>query len=472
MNYQPSIGIETHVQLATKSKLFCPCDNNAREAKPNTLVCPVCMGLPGTLPVLNHQAIQLALRVGMALNGQIAATTKFDRKNYFYPDLPKGYQISQFDQPIVGQGSVEFELAGQRVKVGITRAHLEEDAGKLTHPEGADYSLVDLNRAGTPLMEIVSEPDLHSAAEAKAYAQEIYNIVRYAKVSDADLYHGNMRFDVNVSLAAEGSQQLGTRTETKNLNSFRAVERAVAYEIKRQTELLEKGQKIIQETRGWDEAKGQTISQRSKEEAHDYRYFPEPDLPPIVVTKEMLAEAKQDLMTPNNARQELSKLGLADTRREVLVNSPEAVLGYLNDVSNQLFKSTEDQALVALTLEQDQKLREAYGSLNHNQKQHLAKLAEAVSKKTISATMFKQAINPVVLGGEDVGLYLKPQVSDQTQLEVIADQVIKANPQAVADYHAGQERAHKFLVGQVMKASAGQANPTMVNEILATKLKA
>src|SRR3990167_7357823 len=280
--YVPVIGIETHVQLKTKTKLFCSCNNDARGAEPNTYVCPVCLGLPGSLPYLNETAIKLALRIGVALNAKIAKLTKFDRKNYFYPDLPKGYQISQYDEPIVGQGYVELPCNGKRI--GVERAHLEEDAGKLLHE--ADNSLLDLNRAGTPLVEIVSEPDIASPAEAKEYAQELYNIIRYAQVSDVDLYHGNMRFDVNVSVREKGGE-LGTRTETKNLNSFRAVEKAAEYEIKRQTELLNKGEQIVQETRGWDEAKGKTTSQRGKEEAHDYRYFPEPDIPPVDITADM-----------------------------------------------------------------------------------------------------------------------------------------------------------------------------------------
>ena len=281
ITYESVIGIECHVQLKTKTKLFAAVNNDAREAPPNTLVSHIDFGLPGALPVLNGKAVELATRAAFALGTKPEKFSKFDRKHYFYPDLPKGYQISQYDQPIIGKGAITIEVDGEEKTVGITRAHLEEDAGKSTHPAGQDYSLVDLNRAGTPLLEIVSEPDLHTAAEAKAYARELYLRMRYADVSDANLYYGNMRFDVNVSVSK--TDQLGTRSETKNLNSFRAVEKAVEYEATRQIELLEKGERIVQETRGWDDAKQKTISQRSKENADDYRYMPDPDLPPIVL---------------------------------------------------------------------------------------------------------------------------------------------------------------------------------------------
>ena len=269
--YEVVIGIECHVQLSTRSKLFCGCDNDSRDALPNTHVCEVCLGLPGTLPVLNKRAVELAIRMGLALNTKFPDNlhTKFDRKNYFYPDLPKGYQITQFDEPIVPNGFVTFPLDGKMKRVGITRAHLEGDAGKLTHPDGKDYSLVDLNRAETPLLEIVSEPDMRSAAEAKGYAQELHNLARYAGVSDANLYYGNQRFDVNVSVRLVGAAELGTRTETKNLNSFKAIERSIEYETRRQIVAIENGERIRQETRGWNEAKGETYPMRSKEDADE-----------------------------------------------------------------------------------------------------------------------------------------------------------------------------------------------------------
>jgi aspartyl-tRNA(Asn)/glutamyl-tRNA(Gln) amidotransferase subunit B len=294
--YIPTIGIECHVQLKTKTKLFSGADNDARGKAPNTVVNAVDFGLPGVLPFLNQEAVELAIRAGIVLNAEIAQHSRFDRKHYFYPDLPKGYQITQLDKPTVGKGFIEVPRSdGSTFNVRITRAHMEEDAGKLTHPAGADYSLVDLNRAGTPLIEIVSEADMHSASEAKAFAKELYLLMTYAGVTYGDLYHGNMRFDVNVSVAKKGSSQLGTRTETKNLNSFRSVERAVEYEVKRQIDLLEKGEKIKQETRGWHDAKQKTFSQRSKEEAEDYRYFPDADIPPVVLMPDDIERVKNTI---------------------------------------------------------------------------------------------------------------------------------------------------------------------------------
>ena len=309
--YYPTIGLECHVQLKTRTKLFAGVDNDAREARPNSLISPLCIGLPGTLPILNVEAVRLAIRAGLALRAEIAEISHFDRKHYFYPDLPKGYQISQYERPIIGSGIVEVPMDdGSTTAVRITRAHLEEDAGKTTHPAGRDYSLVDFNRTGTPLLEIVSEPDMHSAAEAREFAHELYLIMKYAAVSDVDLYHGNMRFDVNVSVSSD-SEKLGIRSETKNLNSFRSVEKAVAFEIRRQISLLEKNQRVVQETRGWDEAKQRTTSQRSKEEAHDYRYFPDPDIPPISIDKAMIAQAAEEMpLLPAALREKFGLLGL------------------------------------------------------------------------------------------------------------------------------------------------------------------
>ena len=285
VEYEMTIGIECHVQLATKTKLFSPADNDARDAEPNSKTRPIDFGLPGMLPILNWEAVRLAIKAGKALNAQIAPISRFDRKHYFYPDLPKGYQTTQMYQPIILAGHVDAPLEdGSVVHVRVHHAHMEEDAGKLTHY--SDYSLVDLNRAGTPLIEIVSEPDMHSAAEAKAYATELYRLMTFAGVTHGDLYHGNMRFDVNISVAPKGSTELGKRAEVKNLNSFRSVEKAALYEFERQVALLEKGEKVVQETRGWDDATGKTSSQRSKEDAQDYRYMPDPDIPPIVLSQQ------------------------------------------------------------------------------------------------------------------------------------------------------------------------------------------
>lgn len=478
--YEVVIGIETHVQLATKTKLFCGCNNDAREAEPNSYVCPVCTGMPGALPVLNKRAVELSLQAGHALNAYENATefhSKFDRKNYFYPDSPMNYQITQFDEPIVGKGYVEFPVDGETKRVGITRAHLEADAGKLTHPAGTDYSLVDLNRAGTPLLEIVSEPDMRSAAEAKAYAQELYNLMRYAGVSDANLYYGNMRFDVNVSLRPVGSKEFGTRTESKNLNSFRAVAGVVEYETKRQAELLDKGETIVQETRGWDENKGETFSQRSKEEAHDYRYFPEPDIPPLVITEKMLAAAREAFPEdrhPHHIRTVMMEHGLQNKVAEALLAEPELAFlyldavegarkGYHRRISNWL--TGEVKALM---------LSETIGPGPHLTPKRIIDLADMVEDGELSSTAAKEVLVEVMKTGREPKIIAKNknliQNSDTGALEKIVDEVIAANPEPWEQFKAGEQKVLGFLVGQVMKASKGQANPPMVNDILKKKL--
>lgn len=474
--YEVVIGIETHVQLATKTKLFCGCDNDSRVAKPNKHVCPVCIALPGALPVLNKRAVELALRVGLALNGKIPKHTKFDRKNYFYPDSPSGYQITQFDQPIVGKGYVEFPVEGKTIKIGVTRAHLEADAGKLTHPAGKDYSLVDLNRAGTPLMEIVSEPDIRSAVEAKAYAQELYHLMRYAGVSDADLYYGNMRFDVNVSLRPVGQKEFGTRTETKNLNSFRAVYNSVEFEIKRQTELLEKGKEIVQETRGWDEDKQATFSQRSKEEAHDYRYFPEPDLPPLVITEKMLVEAKKAMPgpMPNWIRKQLTGAGISDKEQEALIGSREnAFLWSRIQTAHSEYAKFAFNWLIGDQVRLSEEKRQTLQQSEITQPQ-LTYVAHMVKEGKLSSTNAKVLLANLWDKFESVDKVAKRlgliQVSDTGELENIVDQVIADNPGPVGQYRGGETKVAGFLVGQVMKLSKGQANPPMVNEILKRKL--
>ncbi|HVE80676.1 MAG TPA: Asp-tRNA(Asn)/Glu-tRNA(Gln) amidotransferase subunit GatB [Candidatus Dormibacteraeota bacterium] len=466
--YEAVIGIETHVQLATKSKLFCGCDNDSREAEPNVNICPVCAALPGSLPVLNGKAVELAIRAGLALNGEIPKQTKFDRKNYFYPDNPSNYQITQYDEPIVGKGKVE--LPGGKT-VGVTRAHLEADAGKLVHPPGKDYSLVDLNRAGTPLMEIVSEPDMRTAGEAKAYAQELYHLMRYAGVSDCDLYYGNMRFDVNISLRLAGSKELGTRAEIKNLNSFRAVYGVVEYEAGRQAEVLDSGGKVEQETRGWNEDKQITFSQRSKEEAHDYRYFPEPDLPPIVVTDAMLAKAKAGLpdIMPNDVRSTLAELEVKKQDVEFLVEEallaekvfesrqhtqdPKRIIHIINWVANQFNDEFRGKTPDAKRLAQLADMFEDG-------------IVSSTNAKNIFILMHEDSADPEELA-EKHG-YL--QVSDEGELQTIVEQVIKNNPKPVQQYKSGDEKVLGFLVGQVMKESKGQANPPMVNDIIKKKL--
>ena len=477
-DYEVVIGIETHVQLATKTKLFCACDNDAREAEPNTKVCPVCMGFPGTLPVLNEMAVKLALRLGLALNAdyQLPMHTKFDRKNYFYPDLPKGYQITQFDEPIVPGGWVEFPLEGGVKRVGITRAHLEGAAGKLTHPDGADYSLVDLNRAETPLVEIVSEPDMSTAAEAKGYAQELHNIVRYAGVSAANLYFGNMRFDVNVSVRPVGASLLGTRTETKNLNSFRAIERVVEYESARQVQVIEGGGTIRQETRGWNDAKQTTYPMRSKEDADEYRYFPEPDLPPVVVTQSMIDDANDFEFLPAEIRAALSKATLPADEIEVLVSAddleairmwhqvwienPEQVRFAFNWLIGDHIKLAEEKSqtlgqsdITSLTLAMVGKMVQD-GKLSSS------------NAKVLLRHLWDQDEGAIHVA-EKLGLI---QESDEGALGEIVDQVIASQAQAVADYRGGNERAFGALVGAAMKASRGQGNPQVLSQLLRAKL--
>lgn len=470
--YQVDIGIECHVQLKTKSKLFCSCGNDAREAEPNTLVCEICLGFPGTLPYLNEQAVWLSIRAGLALNGEIAKFTKFDRKNYFYPDLPKGYQITQFDQPIVGKGHVDVPLGDSTFKVGITRAHMEEDAGKLVHPPTKDYSLVDLNRAGTPLLEIVSEPDIHSPAQAKAYAQELHNIMRYADVSEVDLYYGNMRFDVNTSVRLKGAKKLGTRTETKNLNSFRNVERAAEFEIERQIELLEKGEKITQETRGWDDAKGKTTSQRSKEEADEYRYFPEPDLPPLRIAEDMIRKIEKTMpMLPKQIRKNLQEAGIDAATSEVILSNPADV---------ELLATVQDKVhLAGLVKYLTGKIR-AYRNENPDKQitinpDVLIELFQMSQTGKIGSSAADDIIVAIIETGKRPADIAKEknliQVSDISAIEKIVDTAIKNNEKAVADYRAGNENSLKFLVGQVMKESKGQANPSMAQELLLKKLK-
>ena len=471
--YVPTIGIECHIQLKTKTKLFTAVDNDAREAKPNTLVSPLCFGMPGALPVLNHDAIDLAIKAGIALNAEVANFSKFDRKHYFYPDLPLGYQITQFDEPIVGKGSVDVPLGDTTFKVGITRAHMEADAGKSSHPTGADHSLVDLNRAGTPLLEIVSEPDMHSAQEARAFVKELYYLIKYSGASDVDLYYGNMRFDVNVSLSKPG-EPMGTRTETKNLNSFRSVERAVEYEIARQTEVLDGGDKIKQETRGWDDDKGKTFSQRDKEDAHDYRYFPDPDLPPIVIEDSRIASVRDDMpLLPPAIREILAKSGVADDKFDTILENEDFVTMLLT-ASDEGVSGKPLQRMVNWLTGEIQKLKSESSDEVHLTFAHLSELNDMVDAGELSSTAAKEVLTDVAVHGGSAKDVAKEknliQVSDTGAIEGYVDQVLSENEQAVADVKNGEMKAIGFLVGQVMKLSKGQANPGMVNKMINEKI--
>ncbi len=472
--YKTTIGIECHVQLKTKTKLFSSVGNDAREAPPNTLVSHICFGLPGALPVLNKEVIHLATRAAFALGTEPERFSKFDRKHYFYPDLPKGYQISQFDQPIIGKGSITVNVNGEPKEVGITRAHLEEDAGKSTHPAGKDYSLVDLNRAGTPLLEIVSEPDMHSSAEAKAYARELYLRMKYADVSEANLYYGNMRFDVNVSVSK--TDELGTRSETKNLNSFRSVEKAVEYEVNRQIELLEKGEKIVQETRGWDDAKQKTLSQRSKENADDYRYMPDPDLPPIVITDDYVASIKAEMPElPNDYREKFKVVGLDAKTTEDVIAVPETA----RLVSRILDASSPEHArriafwMMLESEDLDETATEQMTNKPVSDKQFIA-LSQLVSDKKLSSTAAKEVLAEMLKTGKDPEAIAESknliQESDEGAIAKIVKTVLADNAKAVEDVRGGETKAIAFLVGQVMKQSRGKANPSLAQDLIKKQL--
>ncbi len=478
--YLPTIGIECHVQLKTKTKLFSAVANDARQAPANTLISHIDLGMPGALPVLNEQALRYAMRLAYAFNTKPQTHSFFERKHYFYPDLPKGYQITQLSHPIIVGGYVELE-GGKRVH--LNRVQLEEDAGKNIHPAGKDYSLVDLNRAGTPLVEIVSEPDMQTAGEAKAYARELYLLVRYADVSDADLFHGNMRFDVNVSLSAKAGV-LGTRTETKNLNSFRAVEKAVEYEIKRQTEELEKGRPIVQETRGWDDAKQKTLSQRGKEEAHDYRYMPEPDIPPLELNASLTARVQKELpILPHEWRRRLSSLGLTQSHSETLLEADieDEAVSYLTLIEQELKNRAYAAALANWFVNLEIPLRREGKATSQHTNERRAELYQAVYQlvqadelsstgaKALLSELFTSGVNPADIArfARDEGY---AQVSDAAAIEAIVKEVLAAHPEAADDVRKGHMKAIGFLVGQVMQASHGAANPQLAQELIKKQL--
>ena len=469
MKYYPTIGIECHVQLCTKTKLFSEVDNDARGKEPNSCVSPVDYALPGMLPRLNGEAVRICILAGRAMNCEINQFSRFDRKHYFYPDSPKGYQITQFYQPIIGSGYVELPSGN---KVRINHAHLEGDAGKLTHFD--TYSLVDLNRVDTPLIEIVSEPDIHSSKDAHDYCKELWRLMCFAGVTYGDLYNGNMRFDVNVSLAPEGSDELGTRAEVKNLNSFRSVERAVEYEISRQSKILDKGGRVIQETLGWNDATGVTTGQRSKEEAKDYRYMPEPDLPPIHLTDEFIASESAKLpMMPADYREKFGEV-IKEDILEILLDYP-ALMQKINEIDNKHVVLISN--LFASVLLAEEKSAEYLNDLPTAAQ--LADLAEMNEKKELSSTatkeVFLKMFDPQMKGKEAKAIAKElgvVQENDLGALEAIVDTVL-AKPEtqkAQEDFRNGEEKVIGFLVGQVMKESHGKANPSSVQEILRKKL--
>lgn len=481
-DYDMTIGIECHVQLATKTKLFSTADNDARDKEPNTCVTPIDFGLPGMLPVLNREAVNLAIKAGKALNAPIARVSRFDRKHYYYPDLPKGYQTTQMYQPIILAGYVDAPMdGGSIVRVRIHHAHMEEDAGKLTHFNG--YSLVDLNRAGTPLIEIVSEPDIHSAAAARAYATELYRLMTYAGVTHGDLYYGNMRFDVNISVAKKGSNVLGKRAEVKNLNSFRSVERAAEYECKRQIDLLERGERMIQETRGWNDDKQITTSQRSKEDAQDYRYMPDADIPPIVLTDEEIERIQAEVpMLPGEYREKWAELGLDKS----VINSLLANQNYARVITEIQEKSGDNTAKRVAHWFSSALIAEGSGSEADETPvdnvgmyvsiDDLTALAEMTEKAEISSTNAKELFNELLGGARDPRALAEKQhmlqVSDEGAIGAIVDEVLAdpASAASIADIKAGKDKAIGYLVGQVMKKSKGQANPGLAQKLIREKL--
>jgi aspartyl-tRNA(Asn)/glutamyl-tRNA(Gln) amidotransferase subunit B len=482
--YKTTVGIECHVQLKTASKLFAAVNNDAREAPPNTLVSHICFGLPGALPVLNKEAISLASRAAFALNSRPQVFSKFDRKHYFYPDLPMGYQITQYDEPIVLGGEVEIEVEGIKKKIGITRAHLEADAGKSTHPAGSDYSLVDLNRAGTPLLEIVSEPDMNSSAEAKAYVRELYLRMRYADVSEANLYYGNMRFDVNVSVSK--TEELGVRSETKNLNSFRSVEKSIEYEVTRQIELLEKGEVIIQETRGWDDAKQKTISQRSKENADDYRYMPDPDLPPVILEDKYITDIESTMpIMPEQWREKLSGIKLDSSQVETLLDAQVELssdfLGLITTSEDQDKSKIFANWIINIEVPMRRELIATTKDLTVDNKfraEAFEKVFELVKAGKLNSTKASALITELLSSSELPGNledYAKEngyiQVSDENEINKIVAKIIEDNPKAVEDVKNGEMKAIGFLIGQVMKASQGKANPELAQKLIKQQLE-
>ncbi len=494
--YIPVIGMEVHVELKTSSKMFCSCKNSlGHEKKPNIHICPVCTAQPGTLPVPNEKAIEAVQLAGLALNCELNLKSKFDRKNYFYPDIPKGYQISQFDQPLCGLGHMDITVTGENgkqeiKKIGVTRIHLEEDTGKLVHPEGADHTLVDFNRAGVPLMELVTEPDIENGEQSRIFCTKLQQICRYLGISDADMEKGNMRCEVNLSLHKEGEPKLsGTKVEVKNINSFRFVEKAINYEIERQSEMLENGEKIVQETRGWDSVKNVTVSQRKKESAHDYRYFPEPDIPPMEFTAQYVESLRAKLPELPSAKEkrftEEYGLNVDDiaiiTAESDLAEYFEQVISELKEkIASHEISVAEEKAIKLAVNYLISEVRKHLAENNHDIRdlkitpENYAELIGIVADGKINSSAAQIVLKEMYHTGGDPSHIIEEknlgQVNDTGELEKAVDAVLEANAQSVEDYKAGKENALKFLMGQVMKQSGGKANPQMVMEMLKQKL--
>src|SRR5438067_2050398 len=479
-DYEVVIGLEVHSQLLTKSKMFCSCSTDYAYAAPNTHVCPICMGMPGVLPVINEQAIAYTIMTALALNCEIPQYSKFDRKNYPYPDLIKGYQISQYDIPLSINGYLTIDHNGQIRRIGITRVHLEEDTARLLHHEG--YSLVDINRSGTPLMEIVSEPDLRSPEEARLYMQKLREILVYLGVSSGRMEEGSLRCDANISIRPRGQEKLGVKTEIKNMNSFRSVERALEYEAQRQITMAHAGEPIYQETRGWVETKGITVPQRSKEQAHDYRYFPEPDLPPLVISRVWVEELRAQLPELPDARRARYKSEYGLSAQDANVLTEDKALGdYFEQVMAASHVSDRNARAKAAS---NWLLSEVVRLLRANNISiqacplspgALANLLDLLDKERITGKQAKEVLDEAYASGEmpDVIVTkkgIKPPISDQSALESIIEDVNAKNEKVANDYHSGKTNALQWLVGQVMKQTRGQAKADIVQKILKSKL--
>ncbi|WP_286886994.1 Asp-tRNA(Asn)/Glu-tRNA(Gln) amidotransferase subunit GatB [Aneurinibacillus sp. UBA3580] len=470
MEFETVIGLEIHVELSTKSKIFCGCSTEFG-APPNTHTCPICLGHPGVLPVLNKRAVEYAMKAALALNCEIAEESVFDRKNYFYPDLPKAYQISQLDKAIGKNGRVDIEVNGETKHIGITRIQLEEDAGKLMHAASGYASLVDYNRVGTPLLEIVSEPDLRSPEEARIFLEKLKAILQYCEISDLKMEEGSLRCDANISLRPVGQKEYGIRAELKNVNSFRNVQRGLEYEEVRQADILRDGGEVVQETRRWDEAKGRTVSMRGKEEAHDYRYFPDPDLIKLKISREWVEEIRATIPELPDARRQryMSEFGLPEYDAGVITMSKD-----ISDFFDAAVQTGADAKSVANWL-----MGDLIGYLNANEKEmkdiqmtpeSLGQMIKLIEKGTISNSIAKKVFKEMVESGKDPEKIVEEkglvQISDEGAIKQMVDEVIAKNPQAVEDFKAGKEKAIGALVGQVMKASKGKANPGVVNQLL------
>lgn len=470
MEYEVVIGLEVHAELSTKTKIYCGCPTEFGSA-PNTHCCPVCTGMPGALPVLNEKVVEYAVRAGLATNCEIAKESKQDRKNYFYPDTPRAYQISQFDLPLCAHGHVDVVVDGKEKTIGITRIHIEDDAGKLVHDNYTGGTLVDLNRAGVPLIEIVSEPDMRSAEEAVAYVERLKGILEYIGVSDCKMQEGSLRADVNLSLRPVGQEKFGTRTETKNLNSFRAIARSIEFEIQRQKEILEAGGKVYQETRRWDDEAGEGYAMRTKEEANDYRYFPEPDLMPIRLSDEYINNIKDTLpeLPESRKKRYIEELGLPEYDAGIITSSKT-----LSDFFESATKSCGNAKAVSNWIMTDIIRIAREKGIEYNElpftSEQFAKLITLIDKGTISGSIAKKVFEEMVETGkepekivEEKGLV---QISDEGAIKEVVDKIIAANPQSVEDYKNGKDRALGFLVGQCMKEMKGKGNPQILNKLI------